>query len=284
MNEAKLDPRIHAYRADLADGTLRALIEAPRYVEPVMRQCVRGVVPVLAEPKPNAKQVSQIRYGEFLDVFETRDDGFAWVQNRIDRYVGYALSEGVFSDTIADLSFRINALRTFVYPEPDMKSPPIDELTLGAFVQPGERHGEFVGLPSGGYVFAGHILPAAESLTPDYVFTAGRLLASPYLWGGRTPKGIDCSGLVQLALDMAGWDAPRDADQQREAFGRPLEGHWRDIGWQRGDLVFFPGHVGLMTGPDHIIHANPQTMGVTVEPLFDLAIRRRDVLAMGRLN
>jgi cell wall-associated NlpC family hydrolase len=99
----------------------------------------------------------------------------------------------------------------------------MDELTLGAYVQPGERKGNFVPLASGGYVFADHVVPANELLTPDYVFTAGRLISTPYLWGGRTPKGIDCSGLVQLVLEIAGIDSPRDSDQQREAFGKRLE-------------------------------------------------------------
>ena len=280
-----LDPRIHAYRKDLADASLRSMVSAERYAEPGIRQCVRGVLPLLSEPSPDARQVSQIRFGEFLDVFEMREDGFAWVQNRADNYVGYIPYENALRDVIADLSHRITVLSSFIYPEPDIKSPPMDELTLGSYVQPTETNGKFVGLASGGYVFASHIVPATDVVTPDYVFTAGRLIASPYLWGGRTPKGVDCSGLVQLALELAGIDAPRDSDQQREAFGKPLENHWRDTTWKRGDLVFFPGHVGIMTGADHMIHANAYTMGVTVEPLLDVLTRDRalEVLAMGRL-
>src|SRR6202008_1466378 len=125
-----LDPRTNAFRLDLADAALRDTVMVPNYAEGVMRQCIPGVVPLLAEPKADAKQVSQIRYGEFLDVFETRDDGFLWVQNRMDHYVGYIKSAHVLSEHIADLSNRVNVLRTFVYPEPDVKSPHIDELTL----------------------------------------------------------------------------------------------------------------------------------------------------------
>lgn len=281
-----LDPRIHAYRPDLADASLRGDVQAERYVEPVMRQCVRGVLPLLAEPKADARQTSQIRYGEFLDVFEMRADGFAWVQNRADHYVGYMPADDTLREYIADLTHQIGVLRTFVYPEPDLKSPPIDELTLGAFVQIEETQGDFVSIVSGGYVFARHVILAVDALTPDYTFTAGRLLSTPYLWGGRTPKGIDCSGLVQLVLEMGGIEAPRDSDQQCEAFGKPLENHWRDIAWQRGDLVFFPGHVGIMTGVDHMIHANAFTMDVLVEPLFDFMTRNQniEILAMGRPN
>ena len=278
-----IDPRTHAYRPDLADVSLSGAVKAERFAEPTLRQCVRGVVPLLASPQPNARQVSQIRYGEFVDVFELNTNDFAWVQNRTDRYVGYMPAIDMFSDKIAALSNRVQVLRTFVYPEPDLKSPPIDELTLGSFVSFSGRSGAFVQLTSGGYVFAGHIKPADEALTSDYVFTAGRLLNVPYLWGGRTPRGIDCSGLVQLALEMAGIDCPRDSDQQAAAFGRPLTCHWRDMGWRRGDLVFFSGHVGIMTGAEHIIHASGHHMQVVVEPLVEAVLARgNDIESAGR--
>jgi cell wall-associated NlpC family hydrolase len=276
------DPRINAYRPDLADISLSNLVQAARYVEPALRQCLCGVVPLLAEPKEAARQVSQIRYGEFIDIFEFRPDGFAWVQNRTDRYVGYIPAPDIFSEEIDDFSNRVRALRTFIYPEPDVKAPPIDELTLGSHVRIASHEGKFVKLARGGYVFADHVSASNAALTPDYVFTAGRLLNVPYLWGGRTPKGIDCSGLVQLSLEMAGIDCPRDSDQQREAFGKPLPRHWHDMDWKRGDLVFFTGHVGIMTGTDHMIHASGHAMQVTVEPLADAVKRNMDVLAAGR--
>ncbi len=239
------DPRVNAYRPDLADVALSGVVKSKKFLEPAIRQCVRGVLPLLAEPRFDASMVSQIRYGEFLDVFEIRKDGFAWVQNRTDRYVGYLPLEDTFSDHIADLSNRIVALRTFVYPEPNMKMPPLDELTLGSFIKPVRAVNDFIELESGGFVFAKHAALATQSLARDYVFTAGSMLNVPYLWGGRTPRGIDCSGLVQLALDMAGLDIPRDSDQQREAIGEDLPCHWRDMSWKRGDVVFFPGACGL---------------------------------------
>ena len=104
----------------------------------------------------------------------------------------------------------------------------------------------------------------------------------PYLWGGRTPKGVDCSGLVQLALDLAGVAAPRDSDQQRQAFGQPLPNHWRDTVWRRGDLIFFPGHVGIMTNNEDMIHASAFDMKVVVEPLYDVVMRGSEILAAGR--
>ena len=277
-----LDPRTHAFRPDLADLTLRDQVKADNYVEPVMRQCLRGVLPLLSAPRLDAPMISQVRYGEFLDVFETREDGFAWVQNRSDRYVGYLSVETPLGDKIAMRSNRVTVLRTFVYAEPNVKTQPIDELTLGSYVSINGQQGRFLELLSGGFVFAGHVAATEFTQTADYVFTAGRLLHTPYLWGGRTPKGIDCSGLVQLALEMADIEAPRDSDQQGEAFGQPLIGHWRDRAWQRGELVFFPGHVGIMTDATCIIHANEsQTMSVTVEPLADLVGRGNEIIAVG---
>jgi cell wall-associated NlpC family hydrolase len=282
MDDKPPDPRTHAYRPDLADASLKGSITAARYVEPSLHQCIRGVLPLLAEPRKDSRLVSQIRYGEFLDVFEMAGNGFAWVQNRADRYVGYMPALDAFSEQIADLSNRINVLRTFVYPKPDIKTPPIDELTLGSFVELRGTEGGFHRLASGGYVFARHVVPSERALTADYVFTAGRLLKAPYLWGGRTPEGLDCSSLVQLSLEMAGIDCPRDSDQQREAFGQPLPLHWRDMAWKRGDLVFFEGHVGIMTNPHSLIHASAHDMEVVVEPLFDVVMRGAEILAAGR--
>ncbi len=277
------DPRVNAYRDDLADISLSGTVQAANYVEPVLRQCIRGVMPLLNQPSPGARQVSQIRYGEFLDVFEMRPDGYLWAQNRSDRYVGYIPPGGGLSEDIADLSYRVSALATFVYPEPDMKSPPLDTLTLGSYVRVGRREDSFVSLATGGYLIAAHVQSAEECKTDDYVFTAGRMLHVPYLWGGRTPRGIDCSGLVQLVLDMAGIDCPRDSDQQREAFGLPLPRHWRDTAWKRGDIVFFKGHVGIMTGTDHILHASGHHMAVVVEPLIQAVVTRgNEIEAAGR--
>jgi cell wall-associated NlpC family hydrolase len=279
----KLDPRINAFRPDLADASLRAFVTASSYVEPAMAQCVRGVVPVWKEPVEGAEHVSDVRYGEFLDVFERRADGFLWVQNRNDHYVGYIRGLQLLSERIASLSYRVKALHSFVYAEPDLKSRVCDRLTLGSYLSVAGQEGDYYALDEGGFVYAAHVAPSEEAIEPDTVFTAGRLLGVPYLWGGRTPLGIDCSGLVQLALTMAGYDeAPRDSDLQRAAYGRPLSAHWRDLAWQRGDIVFFKGHVGLMTSHDHLIHASGRAQKVVVEPLAEVVAMAGEILAIGR--
>ena len=281
-----LDLRVNAYRPDLADIALsNPALSAPKadkYIEPAIRQCVRGILPLFAEPHFGAPLISQVRYGEFVDVFEERGDGFAWVQNRMDRYVGYMPYDGALSEEISDLSNRVTVLKTFVYPEPDFKSSPMDELTLASFVKPIGQEREFFELASGGFVFSKHIEPVSASRTKDYAFTAGRLLNVPYLWGGRSSNGIDSSGFVQLALQMADYDLPRDSDQQCEFIGRPLPDHWRDVAWKRGDIVFFAGHVGIMADHANLIHATSTEMQVVVQPLTDVVVKRGDITAMGR--
>lgn len=281
---AELDPRFNAYRTDLADLSLKPFVAASRYAQPSLRQCVRGVVPMYAKPDVGSLRLTEARYGEFLDVFEERDDGFAWVQNRNDRLVGYLPAQGALNEVIAALMNRISVLHTFVYAKPDLKSAVLDRLTLGSYVSLNGETGDFYPLASGGFVFKKHVAPADEVECKDYVFTAGQLLNAPYLTGGRTPQGVDATGLVQLALDLSGIDTPRTYEQQCELFGQPLPCHWRDIVWNRGDIVFFknPDHVGIMTGFEDVISACPESMLVTVEPLATLVARGYQVVAAGR--
>lgn len=282
MHQKTLDPRTHAFRSDLADQALKAFVQAEAYIEASIHQCVVGIAPLLVEPNDNAPRVSEVRYGEFVDLFETRDDGYVWVQNRNDRCVGYIQSKDALNESIGALMNRVTALRTFVYDEPDFKSRARDCLTLGSFVSLDGQDGDFYTLASGGFIFKKHVAPTDEVQTADYVFTAGQLINVPYLHGGRTSLGVDAAGLVQLSLDMAGIDSPRFADQQQDLFGHPLPCHWRDIVWKRGDLVFFNNHVGLMTNGEYIISADTDMMQVVVEPLEDIVCRKGTIAAAGR--
>ncbi len=284
-DKPELDPRLNAYRPDLADIALGHLVKADTYVEPKLYQCTFGRAPILATPDQNAVRVSEVRYGEFLDVFEERPDGYAWVQCRNDRAVGYMQGKDAFRQTIAAMVNRVCVHRTYVYKASNRDSAVLDHLTLGSFVSLDGEDGDYYALAGGGFVYKKHIVPADEVLTSDYVFTAGTMIGTPYLTGGRTPLGIDPTGLIQLALDLAGLEAPRFFSQQLEAYGHPLPCHWRDVLWTRGDLVFFenPEHVGVMAGPDHIIHASPYTMQVTAEPLEALMAEHRPrIIAAGR--
>lgn len=282
--EQDLDPRFHAFRPDLADITLKPFYKASRYVEPMIRQCVRGIVPLFDKPTEQAHRLSEVRYGEFVDLYEERDDGFAWVQNRYDGYVGYIPATGTLSEVIAALMNRVCVNSTFVYQEPHLNAPVKDRLTLGSFVSLDGDAGDFYPLASGGYVFKRHIAPSDEVECRDYIFTAGQMMNAPYLTGGRSATGFDATGLVQFVLDLAGIECPRAYEQQIEQFGRPLPCHWRDIIWTRGDLVFFdnPQHVGLMSGRTHIISADPAHMIVTVEPVANLVARGYTIIAAGK--
>ena len=279
-----LDPRFNAFRPDLADISLKPFVKASKYVEPVLRQCVRGIAPLFEKPDTSSLRLSEIRYGEFLDVYEQRKDGFAWVQSRNDRFVGYIRKDDALTEVIAALMNRINVPSTFVYAAPDLAAPVLDRITLGSFVSLDGEEGNFYPLASGGFVFKRHVAPADEVECTDYVFTAGQLVNVPFLTGGRSTMGMDSSGLLQFALDLAGIDAPRALDQQLEMFGRPLPCHWRDVVWTRGDLVFFggPDHAGIMTGVDHILSASPHHMTVTVEPLAELMARGHHITGAGK--
>ncbi|MEH3117937.1 MAG: C40 family peptidase [Methylorubrum populi] len=262
------DPRLPPARPDLADLRLRRIVAAERYVAGEPARVVVPSAPLRRAPSAEAGLDTEAVMGDAVTVFETRD-GFAWVQIDRDRYVGY-LPAAALGPADPAPTHRVAALRTFVYPAPDLKRPHLAHLGLGAAFAAEVREGAYWRLARGGYVFAGHAAPlgAAE---PDFAATAERLVGTPYLWGGRTSLGLDCSGLVQLCLETAGRACPRDADQQERALGETLPPGLD--GLRRGDLVFWKGHVGLMLDADRLIHANGHHMAVAVEPLREAVER-----------
>jgi cell wall-associated NlpC family hydrolase len=267
-----LDPRRHAYRADLADARLRDLIASERYVQGEPRQVGAPSLPLRREPRFDSVLETEALKGETVTVF-SESEGWAWVQIDRDLYVGYMPSEGL-SASIVEPTHRIAALRTYVYSEPDGKSPPLALLSLNAFVTAEAEVGRFLALEGGGFVFARHVRPAGE-VVEDPVAVAEAFLGTPYLWGGRTSIGLDCSGLVQLAFEAGGYMVPRDADMQSEEFGEPLT--WREgMELCRGDLVFWEGHVGIMTSPAHLLHANAFHMAVEREPFAEARARIKE--------
>ncbi len=207
-------------------------------------------------------------FGETLTLYD-EGEGWAWVQLTRDAYVGYMPSEGLARD-ILEPTHKVTALRTYVYPRPDSKSPPLALLSLNARVHAAGREGNYLALAHGDYVFAGHVAGLEENAA-DYVAVAETFLGTPYLWGGRTSLGLDCSGLVQLALEAAGQACPRDADMQGAELGRPID--WQGATLARGDLVFWDGHVGIMTSATDLLHANAHHMAVAVEPLAQARAR-----------
>ncbi|WP_375463730.1 NlpC/P60 family protein [uncultured Methylobacterium sp.] len=262
------DPRITPARPDLADLRLRGIVEAARFVAGEPRRIAVPVAPLRRTPHPEAGLETEAVMGDAVTLYEARD-GLAWVQLVRDGTVGY-VPEGCLGPIEPAPTHRVRALRTFLYPAPDMKRPALGHLGLGAAVAVAEEAGDFLRLHDGAHVFAAHCAPLDRRL-PDYAGTAERLVGTPYLWGGRTSLGLDCSGLVQLCLEMAGLACPRDADQQAGTVGRPLPVSFE--GLRRGDFIDWRGHTGLMLDAERLIHANGHHMAVAVESLRLAAAR-----------
>ncbi len=258
-----LDPRLHAYRPDLADTRLQERVQAPNYAAGTLAQIIDPIASLRREPRFDATLDTESLLGETVTLFEEYE-GWAWVQLARDGYVGYMPSEGLTPRIVAP-THRIAALRTYIYPEPDGKTPPLALLRLNALVTAAGVEGKFIALAGGGYVFAGHTAPVGEAHR-DFVAVAEAFLGAPYLWGGRTSVGLDCSGLVQLAVEAAGHQAPRDADMQAAELGHVLD---PDAPLRRGDLVFWEGHVGIMTSGTAFLHANAFHMAVEREPFAE---------------
>lgn len=257
-------PRLLPARPDLAAASLRGAVQAERFVEGQRRRVAVGALDLKREPRANSSLDTQLLHGETVQVYD-ENEGWAWVQAERDGYVGYVASHAL--DEVTDeASHEVAVNRTFVYPAPDMKQAAVDALPLAGRVTVVEERGPFAKLAQGGFVWRSHLRHLAETHVGDLVTTAENLLGTPYLWGGRTPQGLDCSGLVQLSFGMAGVAMPRDASMQ-EGVGRalPSDGACSDL--QRGDLVFWPGHVGLMADADRLIHASGHHMLVCIEPL-----------------
>lgn len=269
------DRRLVPARPDLADERLRGTIPAERYAPGRPMRVSAPAAPLRARPAPDAGYDTEAIMGEAARVFD-EEEGFAWVQLERDGYVGYMPSDAL-AEPGPEPTHRVSAVRTFLYPGPSLKLPNAGHLTLGAAVAVTGREGDYARLPSGLFVFGGHLAPL-DAAEPDFVAVAERFLHAPYLWGGKTGLGIDCSGLVQVSLQAAGIEAPRDSDMQQRGLGTPVETGDDLAGLRRGDLVFWKGHVGIMADPATLLHANGHHMRVTLEPLS--AVRDR-ILANG---
>jgi cell wall-associated NlpC family hydrolase len=262
-----LDSRLTPARPDLADARLRGTVEAARFVAGEARVVVAPLAPLRRAPADDAPLDSELLAGERARAFETKS-GWSWVQAEADGYVGYAPQAALAAPGPAP-THRVCVLRTHVYPRPDVKAPPVAWLPFGARVAAAPHDARFVALGSGGYAIARHLV-AADSREADFVAVAERFLGAPYLWGGRSANGLDCSGLVQLSLAACGIAAPRDSDQQEAALGRALAPGEAP---RRGDLVFWKGHVATLRDAVTVVHATGHSMLVVVEPLADVVAR-----------
>ena len=282
-----LDRRLNAFRPDLADIALRGEVQAERFVEARPAVIAVPVADLHAAPSRDAGIDTQFLLGETVRVFDVAK-GWAWVQGERDSYVGYMPGSSLSFELDPRPTHRVTALRSYVFPEPELKKPPLASLSMGSLVTvAGEemrRNTRYAILPNGTAVPAVHVAPLAET-DADFVAVAERFLHAPYLWGGTSGFGVDCSGLVQLAMSMAGQTVLRDTDMQERELGTRLAGI---EGLQRGDLVFWKGHVGIMLDGQRLLHANAHHMMTAIEPLQAaverLAARGAPVTSIRRLR
>jgi cell wall-associated NlpC family hydrolase len=253
------DRRRTPAREDLAAAHLEGVMVAPCYVEGVRMRVIDEAIPLRAEPSPDCSLDTQLLFGEEVVVYDS-EEGWAWGQAQNDSYVGYMPADSLVATTGA-LTHKVVAPRTFLYPAANMKTPNLGALPMGAQVEARATRGDFVQLANGLFVFAAH-LSEMTARQPDFVAVAEMFAGAPYLWGGKTFLGLDCSGLVQICLQAAGVAAPRDTDMQQAELGEAIA---LDAPLRRGDLVFWKGHVGIMQDAQCILHASGHHMQVVSE-------------------
>lgn len=318
------DPRITPARADIAALHLFGVVTAQRYVNATSMRVSAPTLALRASPSARAAMMTQALYGETILIYE-ENNGWGWGQLTKDSYVGYCElahlakipdgaqasgserhGAGATGTAGAFSSAKITVLASFIYPEPSIKTPPLMALPLGAEIAVRPHNAQFLEVADGGYLFARHLAPLRRK-EDDFIHIAEAFIGLPYLWGGKTHLGLDCSGLVQIALQAIGVECPRDSDMQQAALGKevsltilkadplsPQTDHHKQKlpplpELKRGDLVFWPGHVGIMRDGRHLLHANAHHMLVASEPLLEARARvvqntGHDILAVRRLD
>lgn len=273
MSKQDLDRRLNVFRPDIAAAHLAGAVEAARFVEGKPARVVAGTLSVREAPDTAARQSTELLFNETFVVYD-RADGWAWGQNLTDGYVGYVRESGLGAVDERAFDREVQALRTYLYPAPDLKTIPLDMLHMTTRVRVSEQSGKYSRIDGGGWVYSAHLCEIREA-EPDYLSTAERFLGAPYGWGGRSSFGLDCSGLVQIALARAGVAVPRDSDMQEQAVGTVVEGGLEAA--EPGDLLFTRGHVMFLAEPGLLLHANGYHMAVTYEPLEEFISRTKDL-------
>lgn len=262
------DPRLTASNGRVALAALRGVVAAERFVEGEIWQVSAPVADLLR--KPGGGLDRQLLRGAAFRVLESdAASGFAFGQNQRDSYVGYVALDDLWQP-VAN-THKVASLGSQIYDRADIKSRALAWLPFGAEVAVAGSEGRFLALIDGSFVPEQHLVPLHHCET-GFVSVLERFLGIPYLWGGNSTLGMDCSGAVQLALEACGQACPRDSDMQEAALGRALPA---DAPLQRGDLIFWRTHVGVMVDPTRLIHANAHHMAVTIDKLDDVAARVR---------
>lgn len=274
-----LDRRLHVFRDDLADERLKGRVNAANYVSGTAFIVTTPTAPIHRTPDVTSTMETEALMGETFTVFDD-SDGWCWGQLQSDNYVGYMPTSNLIpEDRAVSANAQIVVQRSFVYPKAELRDPPLMQLSMGAQLQTtgaaktrGTQY-QMVILPDGreGAVIARHV-QSLEKRDADWVSFAEQFLYVPYLWGGRSSIGLDCSALVQIARQTTGKSTLRDSDMQGK-MGRELELTAGFTGLQRGDLIFWPGHVAIMLDETNIIHTNGFHMATAIEPLAQAEAR-----------